>query len=64
MTALPAQFRDVLATLPSVAHLAALTLRDASGASVARLEEAFPGRTLVFPSCDSGNAIAFAERLA
>ena len=38
MTALPAQFRDVLATLPSVAHLAALTLRDASGASVARLE--------------------------
>ena len=35
MTALPAQFRDVLATLPSVAHLAALTLRDASGASVA-----------------------------
>lgn len=30
------------------------------GASVARLEEAFPGRTLVFPSCDSGNAIAFA----
>ncbi|MCK6435908.1 DUF2322 family protein [Rivihabitans pingtungensis] len=38
MTALPAQFRDVLATLPSVTHLAALTLRDASGASVARLE--------------------------
>lgn len=38
MTALPAQFRDVLATLPSVAHLAALTLRDASSASVARLE--------------------------
>lgn len=28
--------------------------------SVARLETAFDGRVLVFPSCDSGNAIAFA----
>ena len=28
-------------------------------ASVGRLREAFAGRALVFPSCDSGNAIAF-----
>lgn len=28
--------------------------------SVDRMEEAFDGRTLAFPSCDSGNAIAFA----
>ncbi len=28
--------------------------------SVARLEEAFDGRALAFPPCDSGNAIAFA----
>src|SRR5574340_1227907 len=29
-------------------------------ASTERLERAFDGRVLVFPSCDSGNAIAFA----
>lgn len=29
-------------------------------ASKTRLSEAFEGRSLVFPSCDSGNAIAFA----
>lgn len=29
-------------------------------ASVARLRSAFDGRVVVFPSCDSGNAIAFA----
>ena len=29
-------------------------------ASVARISDAFDGRALVFPSCDSGNAIAFA----
>ena len=29
-------------------------------ASAQRLEEAFPERTLVFPSCDSGNTVAFA----
>lgn len=29
-------------------------------ASAARIAEAFAGRSLVFPSCDSGNAIAFA----
>jgi len=28
--------------------------------SVARLNEAFDGRSLIFPSCDSGNAIGFA----
>ena len=28
-------------------------------ASVVRISNAFDGRTLVFPSCDSGNAIAF-----
>jgi spermidine synthase len=28
-------------------------------ASVARIEEAFEGRALAFPSCDSGNTIAF-----
>lgn len=31
-------------------------------ASIGRLEEAFDGRALAFPSCDSGNAIAFAAR--
>ncbi|HET7776898.1 MAG TPA: spermidine synthase, partial [Azospira sp.] len=29
-------------------------------ASAERLRQAFEGRSLVFPSCDSGNAIAFA----
>ncbi|MCL2831401.1 MAG: spermidine synthase [Betaproteobacteria bacterium] len=29
-------------------------------ASVARINQAFSGRSLVFPSCDTGNAIAFA----
>lgn len=29
-------------------------------ASAGRIDEAFDGRSLVFPSCDSGNAIAFA----
>ncbi len=29
-------------------------------ASAARIEQAFDGRSLVFPSCDSGNTIAFA----
>ncbi len=29
-------------------------------ASKARIENAFDGRTLIFPSCDSGNTIAFA----
>ncbi len=29
-------------------------------AGVARISTAFDGRTLIFPSCDSGNAIAFA----
>ena len=29
-------------------------------ASKSRIDEAFEGRSLVFPSCDSGNAIAFA----
>ena len=29
-------------------------------ASVARIEQAFDGRSLVFPSCDGGNTIAFA----
>lgn len=28
--------------------------------SVDRLREAFPGRALAFPSCDTGNAVAFA----
>lgn len=28
--------------------------------SVARIEDAFDGRVLAFPSCDSGNAVAFA----
>ena len=28
--------------------------------SVARLEDAFAGRAIAFPSCDSGNAIALA----
>lgn len=31
-------------------------------ASIGRLEAAFDGRALAFPSCDSGNAIAFAAR--
>jgi spermidine synthase len=31
-------------------------------ASAERISQAFDGRALVFPSCDSGNTIAFASR--
>lgn len=37
-----------------------LSRRRDYSASVARMREAFDDRALVFPSCDSGNAVAFA----
>jgi spermidine synthase len=37
-----------------------LSRRKDFGKSVKRLEEAFDGHAIAFPSCDSGNAIAMA----
>lgn len=39
-----------------------ITRRKSFRASLDRLQEAFGGRALAFPSCDSGNTVAFAAR--
>lgn len=58
----PAFYLNCKARLSDVGLLAAnlLSRRKDYRVSVERIEQAFDGRALAFPSCESGNAIAFA----